>query len=387
MTPMRLTTWFRRRMAVLVAVSMLLAWAALTVGFHLQERRELIRTCRADAVRVALSIAEEIQRRPMLWRYDGAKMSDRIASQGVRPATAIVVRDVQGASVDIEGFRPASGVAMLWGRAPVLVGNVRMADVWVGRASAPLWRRSAMLAAISGLVALLLASMLYVVPVRTVARAERRIVSLMSRLALTMQEGERARIARDLHDGAGQAITAARLGLLALRKRQASLDADASIDAIAATLDGALDEIRRSCGALAPPSIGELGLQGAIRRHCEAFASASGLAIECNVAADLPDAVPHVQVACYRIVQEALANCARHAGAHRIVVSLRANGGQFVLEVVDDGKGFEPATVRMGTGLQSIQERARLLGGSFEVHPAHPGTAVRVAFPLDGGEP
>jgi hypothetical protein len=132
MTPMRLTTWFRRRMAVLVAVSMLLAWAALTVGFHLQERRELIRTCRADAVRVALSIAEEIQRRPMLWRYDGAKMSDRIASQGVRPATAIVVRDVQGASVDIEGFRPASGVAMLWGRAPVLVGNVRMADVWVG---------------------------------------------------------------------------------------------------------------------------------------------------------------------------------------------------------------------------------------------------------------
>jgi|GEM_PF-400841 len=387
MTPMRLTTWFRRRMAVLVGVSMLLAWAALTVGFHLQERRELIMMCRADAVHVALSVAEEVQRRPLLWRYDGAKMSDRIASQGVRPTTAIVVRDVRGASVDIEGFRPASGASMLWGRAPVLVGNVRMADVWVGRDSGPLWQRTAVLAVASGLVALLLASMLYLVPVRTVARAEQRIVGLMSRLALAMQEGERARIARDLHDGAGQAITAARLGLLALRKRQPSLDADASIDAIATTLDGALDEIRRSCNALAPPSIGELGLEGAIRRHCDAFASASSLTIECNIAADLPEAAPHVQVACYRIVQEALANCARHAGARRIVVNLRANDGQFVLEVVDDGKGFEPATVKMGTGLQSIQERARLLGGSFEVRPAHPGTAVCVAFPFDGGEP
>lgn len=386
MTPMRLTTWFRRRMAALVIASALVAWVALTLGYHLQKRRELILICRADAGYVAPFVAEAVQRRPLLWRYDGAKIADRLASQGVRPATAILVRDARGLPVDLGGFQARGGASLLWGHAAVAVGQERVADVWVGQETAALWRTTMGVALVAGLAAGLLAAMLYTVPVRTVARAEQRIVGLMSRLTLAMQEEERARIARDLHDGAGQAITAARLGLLALRKSPSERDRQAQLERIAEVLDGALDEVRRSSSALAPPALGELGLEGALRRHCEAFAAASGLSIECRLAPGMPLPAPHVQTECYRIVQEALANCARHAGARSVLVQLTASSSAWKLEVVDDGKGFDPSAARMGTGLQSIQERARLLGGTFELRAADRGTRLEVTFPNDGGD-
>src|SRR5262249_22760984 len=165
-----------------------------------------------------------------------------------------------------------------------------------------------------------------------------------------LQEDDRRRIARDLHDGAGQALTAARLRLLALAK---SGD-EAAIAAIAAHLDEALDEIRRSTAALLPPALAELGLPGAVERHCKNFGEAAGLAVECQLSSVPPLPTP-IEVACYRIIQEALSNTARHAGATRAWVRLDAAGGQLRLQVRDDGVGLD-----RDAGLDSIRERAHL---------------------------
>lgn len=386
MTPMRLTTWFRRRMGALVIASGLLGWLTLTLGYHLKSRSELIALCRSDAGYVAPLVAEVIQRRPQLWRYDGSKLADRLTSLGMGTSTSLIVHDARGVPVDLGGFAAHKGVLM-WGHAAVTVGGQRAAEVWVGRDAMPLWRNTAEVALAAAIATILLASMLYLAPVRTVARAERRIVRLMSQLSLAMQEEERARIARDLHDGAGQAITAARLGLLALRKHTADDAMAAQVDGIARVLDGALDEIRWSCGALMPPALGDLGLEGALRRHCEAFAAASGLAIACEFDPSLPSMSAHAQTACYRIAQEALTNCARHAGASHVTLRLHASTDSWTLEVIDDGTGFDPSAAPLGTGLQSIRERARLLGGSFTLQPTKPGTRLMVSFPNEQGDP
>jgi signal transduction histidine kinase len=372
-------------MAALVLVSSLLAWLSISLGYHFQKRRELVSLCRSDAGYVASFVAEMVQQRPVLWRYDGAKIADRISAQGGRPPHSIIVRDSDNLPVDLGSLGKAPPTQMLWGHAPVLVGGSTVAHVWVGSDSKDLWRNTIVLAIISGLVSAAFGLWLYLSPVRTVARAERNIVGLMSRLTLAMQEDERQRIARDLHDGVGQAITAARLGLLALRKKVASQELSGSFDKIAALLDSSLGEVRRSTTALMPPAIGELGLKGAIERHCEAFGEASGLAIACRFEQQLDASESHAQIACYRIVQEALSNCAKHSGAKNVSLRFFFASQCWHLEISDDGHGFSPQAETKGSGLNSIRERARLLGGDSTVLSSPSGTTISVVFPQNGG--
>lgn len=386
MTPARLTTWFRKRMAALVIASTLIAWLAFVVSYHLQKRHELVLLCRADARDVASFVAESVQQRPVLWRYDGAKLADRIAAQGLGTREGLLVRDLDGRPVDLGSVGGQGIASLIWGQAPAVVGDRVVASVWVGTEARSLWRHTIVLGLVTGLIALTLALLLYFVPVRTVGLAEQRIVALMSRLALAMQEGERARIARDLHDGAGQAITAARLGLLAMRRKLGAVEGAEQLDTIAGLLDGALDEVRRSTTALMPPALAELGFTGAIRRHCEAFSAASGMAITCDFGQDLPPAPTHTHTACYRIIQEALSNAARHAGAKNAVVGLRTHADRWCLEVTDDGVGFVPDRSGTGSGLASIQERVRLLGGTFSLTPSPRGTVLHVQFPSEGAD-
>jgi signal transduction histidine kinase len=150
-------------------------------------------------------------------------------------------------------------------------------------------------------------------------------------------------------------------------------------------MDEALDELRRSTSALAPPALEDLGLHGAIERHCGAIARAAGLEVSCEVPSALPLLSRELEIACYRIVQECLHNTVRHAGAHSAKVRLAASPGTLELEVADDGAGLG-ADAESGAGLTSIQERARLLGGSasFSERPGG-GARVVVSFPLSGG--
>lgn len=238
----------------------------------------------------------------------------------------------------------------------------------------------------SVLFSALLTALLYLLPMGSVAQAEARAEVLLGQLAVALQAEDRRRVAKDLHDGAGQAITAARLQLLALRRHSGG-ETETALGRIATHLDEALGQVRRSAWALASPAQAELGLRGALERHCESFGAASGLRLRCGYAPALPPLPPAVEIACYRIVQEALTKIARHAGATAAWVRLDALPGterQLRLEVGDDGAGpIEPEPAGPGRGLLGIRERAQLLGGSASLeHAAGAGTCLRVTLPL-----
>jgi two-component system, NarL family, sensor histidine kinase UhpB len=225
----------------------------------------------------------------------------------------------------------------------------------------------------------LLSVLLYVIPMRAATAARRSVETTMSERVLTLQEEDRRSIARELHDGAGQALTAARLQLIALRESQAA--PREPIQQIIASVDAAIDEIRRSTSALAPPALAEFGLVGALKRHCDGFASASGLDVRLNAPALLPQLPAHVETTVYRIVQEGLTNVARHAGATVAWVDVSASPSGIRLEMGDDGSGMDAS--RKGFGLDSIGERARLAGGNLElIAEKGPGTRLRVTIPL-----
>jgi two-component system sensor histidine kinase UhpB len=232
----------------------------------------------------------------------------------------------------------------------------------------PLLDGTKMVAVALGVVTLSLSVLLYVLPLRAAEKAKRRTQTAMTERVLTFQEEDRRRIARDLHDGAGQALTAAR----------------DVVEQIIANVDGAMDEIRRSTSALVPPALGDLGLRGALVRHCENLASASGMQVRLDAPASLPSLPAYVETAIYRIAQEGLTNAARHAGAQNAWLTLTATDDGIRLEVGDDGAGIDPG--KRGFGFESIDGRARLAGGALEVVGSPgPGTRLRVTIPLMKG--
>lgn len=381
MTPLHLTTWFRARMLPLVAATGLVVATAAPGAFYLRERWDLVVGARLSAARVADVLRGEIEQRPQLWCYGAVKLGERLSAAGLGQAPLRVV-DGDGAVVPIDLDVSAAPRWPLWGKVEVAVDGRRAATVWIAADQRPLVASTAELAFAFALLALGLGVVLYQLPVRAIARAERRIANLLGRLALTLQEEDRRRIARDLHDGAGQAITAARLELSALKSQGFP---QPLLDKIAHQLDEALDEVRRSTQALAPPALAELGLGRALERHCEAFSDAAGLAVSCDVGADLPPLGADVETACYRIVQEALTNTARHAGATRAWVRLGSRDGRsLTLEVGDDGAGISLGDAPSdGHGIEGIRERARLLGGEVALaSAAGRGVQIEVTIPL-----
>ncbi len=233
------------------------------------------------------------------------------------------------------------------------------------------------LAAVGGAIGCLL----YFLPARAVEATKRRVEAEMTERALTVQEEDRRRIARELHDGAGQALTAARLRLAALEPSASDKEA---IQVVLGHLDEAMEEIRRSTAALAPPALAEYGLRGALERHCRSFSAASKIEVTCDLPTSLPELPAHVEAACYRIIQEAISNSARHSGAEGARVRLEVSTHELLFEVSDDGVGFSADGVA-GFGLDSIRERVRLLGGTVELGDRpKAGSWLRVRLPRQG---
>jgi signal transduction histidine kinase len=140
-----------------------------------------------------------------------------------------------------------------------------------------------------------------------------------------------------------------------------------------------VSDVRRIVEGLRPPSLDELGLAGALEQLVDRLTAGTDLLVDVEVAEALQPAAA-VEVAAYRIAQEALTNVVRHSGAHRACVRLRADGGELALEVTDDGTGT-PAPRDGGVGLASMRERAEELGGRVEV-TGRPGAGTRVTARL-----
>jgi signal transduction histidine kinase len=205
------------------------------------------------------------------------------------------------------------------------------------------------------------------------------------------QEEERRRIAYDVHDGIAQLIVSAKQHLDTCADLWSRQPARAASELATGRdrLGRALVETRRVLVALRPSALAADGLVGALRRSLDEMAQDVGWSVSLRAdvgATPLPSAV---ETALFRIFQEALANAARHADTSRIDVDLRRDGPWLVLHVRDHGCGFDAdGHHRRGLGLSSMQERARLLGGSCVIESApQAGTRLVVRVPLGNGAP
>jgi signal transduction histidine kinase len=206
---------------------------------------------------------------------------------------------------------------------------------------------------------------------------------------ITTREEERRRLRRDLHDGLGAQLAGLNVQAGALR-RLIPRDPDAADELVVELreeLRSAISDIRRLVYDLRPPALDDLGLVEALRRLAERYGSEDEqLSVLVEAPEDLPDLPAAVEVALYRITQEALTNVARHARARTCVVRL-AMDEDVALEIADDGLGI-PAQRSAGVGLSSMHERASELGGSCVVQSvAKGGTQVLVRLPLPKESP
>lgn len=222
------------------------------------------------------------------------------------------------------------------------------------------------------------------------ARA-RRMEALSSRTARA-QEEERGRIARELHDSIGQALTAIRLNLSIARR-----DLERQPEAVGRRLDDAgrligeaLDDLHRLVFDLRPPALDNLGLIAALEAYARDFSARSGVKADLQADDLEPRVAFEIETTLYRICQEALTNIAKHARARNVTVHLEQTGFHVNLTISDDGVGFDTGALAdsraapEGVGLLNMERRAEELGGRFEIESApQQGTTIRVSIPRD----
>jgi two-component system sensor histidine kinase UhpB len=197
--------------------------------------------------------------------------------------------------------------------------------------------------------------------------------------ALAAQEGERLRVAQELHDGVGQSLTGVVLQLGRAARDMPEPDRERVLEAQETARDS-LEEIRRIARMLRPEALDDLGLASALLVLGERVAEHSELTVEVHVQPGLPDFSDDAELVLYRVAQEALTNVARHSGARRATVTLALSGGRPRLEVDDDGHGF-PRGSAEGGGVRGMRERAVLIGASLRIASSPLGGA-RVTLDL-----
>jgi PAS domain S-box-containing protein len=217
------------------------------------------------------------------------------------------------------------------------------------------------------------------------AEAMRRL--LLER-TLSAQEEERRRIARELHDEAGQLLTALLVGLRTLEDARKLAEVKEQGQRLREITAQAMDEVGRLARGLHPTALDDHGLEVALSRYAAEYTKTHKIAVDLKLnkldSSNLPSGV---QIALYRILQEALTNVARHSGAKAVSIRLARLAAAVEVVVIDDGCGFDAKSVAVSShrlGIQSMRERAAMLGGSISFIPQRRGTKILVQVPLAG---
>ena len=210
--------------------------------------------------------------------------------------------------------------------------------------------------------------------------------SSSSALALAAQEGERQRVAQELHDEVGQTLTAVLLQL-GRSARHAGPELGAELLETQETARESLEDVRRISRELRPEALDDLGLARALVALTERFSQSTGLEVRRELGRELPPLSEEAELVIYRVAQEALTNVARHANTGAAELSLTATDGRLTLRVLDDGIGFDPRRAD-GGGLRGMRERAVLVGAELTVaRRSRGGTEVRLDVPISDGAP
>ncbi|HEV3483403.1 MAG TPA: PAS domain S-box protein [Candidatus Acidoferrales bacterium] len=215
--------------------------------------------------------------------------------------------------------------------------------------------------------------------------SERSLRKLSGHL-LRMQDEERRRLGRELHDSVGQYLAALKMGLDSLND-----GSDSQIQECIRMTDLCMKEVRTISYLLYPPMLEEVGLRSAIPWYIEGFSKRSGIQVTCNIDRNVGRLSRDAELAIFRILQESLTNVHRHSESPTAQVSLGLEDGTVCLQVSDQGKGISPSVLgpggnssnTLGVGLRGMLERMHQLGGSLELSSDERGTTVRARVPLE----
>jgi signal transduction histidine kinase len=391
----------------------------------------------AAAGQVADVIRSDAEQRPVLWKYDSLKLLDHLRNYELQQnVSRVEVVDARGEPIDPEARAAAATRAsepLVWQREPVMVNNVLVAESWVAMSLRELRRNTLVLLVLFGALGAALAGLTWWLPLRSMSRAELEIGALIERVetsqgelatlagnlerqveerssqlslayhelrrkeqnlreistrAVELQEAERRMIARDLHDAAGQTLTAIRINLelivQALQRRPPG-DAEPLVRRTATLVDETVEEIRRAVGTLGPAVIEDVGLVEAVVRLCDDVGEHTGSTVERSFELGDLELPPALETTCYRVVQEALTNVTRHARAGHIEVRLARDEDSLEIEIGDDGVGFDVQRAATGQrhGLVGMRERVELIGGRLDIDTRPGGgTHIRAVLPL-----
>ncbi len=219
--------------------------------------------------------------------------------------------------------------------------------------------------------------------------AEKALHQLSTQL-LQMQDQERRRIGRELHDGLAQTVLAVNLNLAQVRESTAlGARSERALEKARSLLQDMSREIRTLSYLLHPPLLDDLGLVSALKEYVHGFGERSGIQTDVALETGFERLPQNVETTFFRIVQESLANVQRHSGSATARICLREEGRGICLEVSDQGRGISQATngnnnrgkeVRLGVGIPGMRERMAQLGGTLEVVSGPQGTTVRARW-------
>jgi signal transduction histidine kinase len=205
------------------------------------------------------------------------------------------------------------------------------------------------------------------------------------RRIISAQEDERQRVARELHDVTSQALATLGVGLEVIATPQSDArERGAQMEGIKSLLSATSKDVHRLIYDLRPSLLDDLGLSAAIRSYAHTSLDAAGIEVHIEVAGQEKRLTPAVEIALFRIIQEAIANIARHARAESVYISLEFKEHGVTVEIEDDGIGFDyshgfaSGAGGKGVGLLGMQERAELLGGALVID-TRPGGGTRVS--------
>jgi signal transduction histidine kinase len=218
----------------------------------------------------------------------------------------------------------------------------------------------------------------------------------LSQRLLKVQDEERRKIARDLHDSTGQTLTALKISVSQLLIECAGNSATSALaQDVLGLSDQALDEIRTMSYLLHPPLLDEVGFGCAAEWYVEGFAKRSGIEVKVDFNKSRERLPSRMEVALFRVLQESLTNVHRHSGAGEVLVRFRHEPETVTLEIRDFGKGIAPARLERlavagaeaGVGLSGMRERMHELSGRLEMESDTCGTVMRAVIPLRAQAP
>jgi len=221
---------------------------------------------------------------------------------------------------------------------------------------------------------------------RTVRDSERSLRSLTGRL-LRLQDEERRRFSRELHDSLGQYLAGAKMNLGMFSNAHPG---DRLLSEAIQLLDQSIAETRTISHLLHPPLLDEAGFSSAATWYLEGFAQRSGIEVKMDLPDDIGRLPKPIELGLFRVLQESLTNIHRHSGSARAEISLQLFPDKVILQVRDYGKGiaqellenFRAKGTNFGVGLAGMRERLRELGGRLDIQSGAPGTLISVTMPL-----